>query len=111
MILLLIFSLLFLGCETAPTIIQKPIYIRPTKYKVPERPKVEKLDESKQIYHEDNKKTLAYNIANTETYIEDLLAIIKYYESYTESKKLDTKNTNKNNIKKDNSKNNNSGSD
>ena len=98
--------------ECSPTVVTKPIYIKPPKYIIPLRPDIRLLDEELQLWHPENIRKLAYNISDDQTYIKNLLEVIYFYESYTEkSEELDTENTDQDNIEQDDSENDESSTD
>lgn len=111
---ILILSVIFLtGCswwckqfcpKCDPVVVEKPVYIKPPSFKIPERPPLRLLDENLELWAPENIRKLTYNIADDQTYIRKLMEVIFYYETYT-LEELDTENTDQDNIEQDDSEN------
>jgi len=111
----LLLTLFLAGCswfcpENKPIVVTKPVYIKPPKYPIPLRPEIRKLDEDLEIYDKENFRKLAYNISDTETYLKNLLEVIKYYETYTPLEKLDAEDTDQDNVEENHTEDNDSSS-
>ncbi len=80
---ILISLLLMMGCVSSPKIIEKPVYQKIVRYPIPERTPPKKLNEKYGPFEtKENSRKHLYNIADSETYILDLLVVIHYYENY-----------------------------